>query len=356
MSLVLDNDNLLRKSVFTFAHDTPTPFIIRSHITRSNSNHTTVVALFFFDRLRFLLTIESSSKQRFHVSKRNFFSQQPTVSSIMSDALNVMKRARENEYFIKEQEREIAEYILKLKSEGRYEEAMRRVSSSLTSSSSSGSGALPQVLAHSVRLFDKKFTMKEEVNSKKLDRDFIKKHSISGACTGNPVFIGHATLGSRVSLGKSKWSGSTQAVEGTSIFSVHKAMELMESAPERFNGVESRAAKHMRDETFVMIGKKKVKLLPDPTPGRALAWGGTLALWGTGAVVLTSCKFLGINSLQDVNNVMKRTLDPLAKRVKDTFTPLRTNFEKTEWFEQSQNADKFSGSHFAMDLKRKFAI
>ena len=44
----------------------------------------------------------------------------------MSDALNVMKRARENEYFIKEQEREIAEYILKLKTEGRYEEAMRR--------------------------------------------------------------------------------------------------------------------------------------------------------------------------------------------------------------------------------------
>ena len=83
----------------------------------------------------------------------------------MSDALNVMKRARENEYFIKEQEREIAEYILKLKSEGRYEEAMRRVSSSLSSSSSSrGSGALPQVLAHSVRLFDKKFRMKEEVH------------------------------------------------------------------------------------------------------------------------------------------------------------------------------------------------
>ena len=157
----------------------------------------------------------------------------------MSDALNVMKRARENEYFIKEQEREIAEYIAKLKSEGRYEEAMRRASNS---SSSSSDGALPQVLAHSVRLFDKKFSMKDEVNSRKLDRDFIKKHSISGACTGNPVFIGHATLGSRVSLGKSKWSGSTAAVEGASIFSVHKAMELMESAPERFNGVECRAS------------------------------------------------------------------------------------------------------------------
>ena len=73
----------------------------------------------------------------------------------MSDALNVMKRARENEYFIKEQEREIAEYILKLKTEGRYEEAMRRASSSL-SSSSSGSGALPQVLAHSVRVVRQK--------------------------------------------------------------------------------------------------------------------------------------------------------------------------------------------------------
>lgn len=274
----------------------------------------------------------------------------------MSEALNVMKRARENEYFIKEQEREIAEYIAKLKSEGRYEEAMRRASHSSSSSSSSSSGALPQVLAHSVRLFDKKFTMKDEVNSRKLDRDFIKKHSISGACTGNPVFIGHATLGSRVSLGKSKWSGSTAAVEGASIFSVHKAMELMESAPERFNGVESRAAKHMRDETFVMIGKKKVKLLPDPTPGRALAWGGTLAIWGTGAIVMTSCKYLGIKSLKDVNEVMKCTLEPLARRVKETFMPLRTNFENTEWFEQSQKSERFGDSDFAMEMKRKFAI
>ena len=272
----------------------------------------------------------------------------------MSDALNVMKRARENEYFVKEQEREIAEYIAKLKSEGRYEEAMRRAASH--SASSSTSGALPQVLAHSVRVFDKKFSMKEEMKTRKLDRDFIKNHSISGACTGNPVFIGHATLGSRVSLGKSKWNGSTAAAEGASIFSVHKAMELMESSPERFNGVESRAAKHMRDETFVMIGKNKVKLLPDPTPGRALAWGGTLAIWGTGAIVLTSCKYLGIKSLEDVNHAMKRTLDPLAKGIKEMFVPLRTSFEKTQWFEQSQHAHEFGDSNFAMDLKRKFAI
>ena len=81
----------------------------------------------------------------------------------MSDALNVMKRARENEYFVKEQEREIAEYIAKLKSEGRYEEAMRRAS---YSASSSTSGALPQVLAHSVRVFDKKFSMKEEMKTR----------------------------------------------------------------------------------------------------------------------------------------------------------------------------------------------
>jgi hypothetical protein len=272
----------------------------------------------------------------------------------MSDSLNVMKKARENEYFIKEQEREIAEYINKLKKEGRYDELMKRAANASASSNGHHS-ALPQIQAHSMRLRDKRFELKDEVVSRKLNRDFMKQHSISGACTGNPVFIGHATLGSRVSLGKSKWSGSISAVEGVSIFSVDKALELMESTPERFNGVESRAAKHMRDETFVMVGKRKLKLLPDPTPGRALAWGGTLAIWGTGAFVLTSCKFLGIKSLQDVQEVMKRNLEPLAKSVKDTFTPIRTNFESTDWFEQSQSADRFANSGFAMDLKRKFA-
>ena len=73
MSLVLDNDNLLRKSVFTFAHDTPTPFINRSHITRSNSNHTTIVALFFLPS-RVVVNKDSTS------ASGNSFSQQPTVS------------------------------------------------------------------------------------------------------------------------------------------------------------------------------------------------------------------------------------------------------------------------------------
>ena len=48
--------------------------------------------------------------------------------------------------------------------------------------------------------------------------------------------------------------------EGASIFSifVHSDGTMESPSPERFNGVESRAAKHMRDETFVMIGKNKV--------------------------------------------------------------------------------------------------
>ena len=36
----------------------------------------------------------------------------------------------------------------------------------------------------------------------------------------------------------------------------------------------------MVDNSFVEVAGRKIKLMPDPTPGRAMAWGGTLAVWG----------------------------------------------------------------------------
>jgi hypothetical protein len=124
--------------------------------------------------------------------------------------------------------------------------------------------------------------------TRQLDRSFLTRHVIKGVCTGDPYLIGSLTMGSRVSLGKNKWTAGTTAsgVENTTIFSVHKANELMSTAPKHLDGVESRAARHMVDNTVVEIAGKKVKLLPDPTPGRAMAWGGTLAVWGTAAVVV----------------------------------------------------------------------
>ena len=110
---------------------------------------------------------------------------------------------------------------------------------------------------------------------RELDRSFLSRHVVKGVCTGDPYLISSMTMGSRVSLGKSKWSAGTVAsgVENTTIFSVHKAPELMAAAPKHVNGVESRAARHMVDNSFVEIAGKKVKLMPDPGPGRAMEVG-----------------------------------------------------------------------------------
>ena len=58
-------------------------------------------------------------------------------------------------------------------------------------------------------------------------------------------------------------------------------------------------------------------------------------------------------SLEDVNHAMKRTLDPLAKGIKEMFVPLRTSFEKTQWFEQSQHAHEFGESNFCDGSEEK---
>ena len=56
---------------------------------------------------------------------------------------------------------------------------------------------------------------------------------------------------------------------------------MSEVPKQALDGVESRAARYMVDNSFVEVAGKRVKLMPDPTPGRAMAWGGTMAVWGT---------------------------------------------------------------------------
>ena len=84
-------------------------------------------------------------------------------------------------------------------------------------------------------------------------------------------------------MGKNKWSaGTNTGIENTTIFSIHKA-ESHGQTPKHLNGIESRTAKH-GGQQFVEIGGRG-SLMPDPTPGRAMAWGGTLAIWGTALAV-----------------------------------------------------------------------
>ena len=222
----------------------------------------------------------------------------------MSDSIDAMRKAQEDRFFKLEQEKYLLAYVKKLKASGRYDEIQ-------VPTRAHSASALPQVLAHSVRLTA---LAEEQKHTRVVDRSFMTRQVLRGVTTGAPYLVDSLTMGSRVSLGKGKWSAGTvnSGVENTTIFSVHKAADLMSEAPKYLDGVESRAARHMVDTSFVEVAGKRIKLMPDPTPGRAMAWGGTLALWGTAAIVVGSCKVLGINSMVDLRRVMGETLTPLG--------------------------------------------
>lgn len=234
----------------------------------------------------------------------------------MSDPLDTIRKAQEDRFFKVEQEKHLQAYVKKLKASGRYDQIPAAAPRSFSAS------ALPQVLAHQLRL---SAPAEEVLERRQLDRSFMTRQIIKGVCTGDPYLINSVTLGSRVSMGKNKWSaGTNTGIENTTIFSVDKAAALMSETPKHLNGVEHRAAKHMVDNTFVEIAGKRIKLLPDPTPGRALAWGGTMAIWGTAALAVGTCKVLGIQTMEDMRRVMKAQLSPLGHAIRDRLTPFKS--------------------------------
>ena len=265
----------------------------------------------------------------------------------MSAALDAVRRAHEEKFFKRAQEDEVRAYVAKLKAEGRYENAMRAVGAKLKASAETAS-ALPQIMAHSLRL---SASDAARVDKRVVDREFMNKHVLVKNLRYTDGFL----MGSRVSLGKNKWAAGTVStgVEGATIFSVHKAPELMSSAPLRnTNGVESRAARHMVDNRYIAFAGTKLKLMPDPTPARAMAWGGTLAVWGTLGLTFTACKSLGIHSMEDVSTVMKRRLTPYGEAIKERLTPLKSRLAVGV---ASDDSPHFRDSNFAHGIRRVFA-
>lgn len=260
-------------------------------------------------------------------------------------SLEAFRRAQEDKFFKIEQERDILNYVERLKKEGRFDKIPEAVPRTFAEG-----GALPQVLAHQMRLAAPQAAT---LNKRVLDRSFMTRHVIKGQCTGNPMYVGSVTLGSSVSLGKSKWTAGTSSVEGATIFSVHKANELMSQAPKHLDGIESRAAKHMVDTSVMEIAGRKFKLMPDPTPGRAMAWGGTLAVWGTAVITVGACRALGIRSMDDVKRVMGEKLRPWANMVRDNMEPLKANLGTASGGGGATVG--LSDSRFAKDIKAMFA-
>jgi len=154
------------------------------------------------------------------------------------------------------------------------------------------------------------------------------------------------SLGGHVSMGRNKWQASSSTVEGASIFSVKAGAQLAEEGdllvqraeaaamPGGIKGAGSRALKVHVPAPSRMVEPKakdllhltdnyKMRLLPEFTPGRAMAWGGVLAIWGSFGLAARCAQSFGIHSLEDVSPKLSAALVPVAQNIADNLIPFR---------------------------------
>jgi hypothetical protein len=77
------------------------------------------------------------------------------------------------------------------------------------------------------------------------------------------------------------------------------------------------------------------------------AWGGTLAIWGSAAVVVGTCKVMNIQSMEDLRNVMYRQLTPLGGVIKSSLLPLRAYFADYSTVGENGEAMNMKDSKFS---------
>jgi hypothetical protein len=82
----------------------------------------------------------------------------------------------------------------------------------------------------------------------------------------------------------------------------------------RYENIRMQKIQRAALESPTVLGGYRV--LPEMTPGRALMWGTIVAVWGTGALVMSTARYLGIEELRDVPGRMKDVLSPLGESLK----------------------------------------
>eukprot|EP00890_Picochlorum_soloecismus_P002299 jgi/Picsp_1/306/NSC_00305-R1_protein len=135
-----------------------------------------------------------------------------------------------------------------------------------------------------------------------------------------------AGLGTKIGLGRNKWVS-----DGVSIFSVADGKKLA--------GTETKALNHYENIRMMKIQKAALetptvlgglRVLPECTPGRALMWGTVLALWGTGAIVASTAKYLDIQNASQAPEKIKLALSPIGLWLEGLFVPWRTELTRSE--------------------------
>lgn len=230
--------------------------------------------------------------------------------------LGKLGRAVESKFFREESEEAVVKRRDWLSRQGTLEEEVAKQRASAIRMTSSE--ILSEVLAHRIKL-----TPRPLPEVRGVDEGIFRPENAENVFvpynTRNLVDFG---IGTRVSMGRSKWTQE----QGASIFDTSAGAKMASTMPEGFEKKDVRTIRLARAGTTSPFWK----ILPELTAGRAFLWGTALALWGTALGMKTVCSSMGIESVADVNSKMKEFLSPSGAAMHDTLSPLKARVTKID--------------------------
>lgn len=149
----------------------------------------------------------------------------------------------------------------------------------------------------------------------------------------------------KVSLGRARWT-----VSDASIFSVADGKRLAQTpvrVPTAFEAARMGKINKAALDTPLVSG---YRLLPQFTPGRALLWGTILAMWGTGAVVVTAARRLDITKMEEAKGKIEAALLPYVDALAGYFEPLQGSL-KLEALRNTERSSEFT--ELANNIRRQ---
>jgi len=171
------------------------------------------------------------------------------------------------------------------------------------------------------------------------------------------LFLSFSSLAARcrqVSMGRSKW----EVHQDASVFSVKDGKKLATTVPETLDA----AARPLTEIEKAVLARQNVveahsvdgstyrgvRLYPKLNAGRAFLWGSLLAVWGTTFLVVSARKALKIDSVEDLDTFVNKSVERPVERVRGT---LEKNFRP----EDADEYKKLQNSKFIGNLKSKWS-
>lgn len=228
-------------------------------------------------------------------------------------ALDARQKAVEGAYFHMEEKLAVHRHVERLVAQGRLPEAALHA---LQDVAGSGSGT---AAAAGVSVPAAYADVPTVVRRGRPEAEWVYSHQKGLAPMLKPSPGENLSLGTRISLGRSKWT-----VDGASVFSVEDGKRLATSPVKetgtrwesaRFNKIQAAAR-----ETPLIAG---FRVLPELTPGRAFLWGSVLALWGSLAAVKMTASHIGIHSFEEAPGVLRAALSPYGTALAAQLEPLK---------------------------------